>query len=65
MTTQQLSPFDYKITRMRKNIRLREIAEYLDYSPSMISKFENGHVHFTEDKISKYTYFINTYQDNN
>lgn len=45
-----------------KDIRLREIAEYIGCSIALISYYEHGKVNMDDIKIFKYKKFIDNYQ---
>lgn len=59
-----LSGHDFKIERVKRKVKLKEVAEFMQCSPSYLSKWENEHIDITADKIAQYSYFINTYHDN-
>lgn len=55
----------YIIKRRKRKIRLRQIAEYIGCSPSLLSKYENDLVEMAGDKVRKYKDFINVQQEVN
>lgn len=50
--------FDWKIERMKKGIKLKEIADYLNCSISLLSRFENEKIKIAADKVADYKYYI-------
>lgn len=48
----------YLIKRRKSKIRLVSIAKYINCSPSLLSKYENGSCEMSEDKIVKYREYI-------
>lgn len=52
----------YRLTRLEKRIRLRELAEFLGCHIGTISHYENGRYGMSEDKINKYKEFIDAYE---
>lgn len=52
---------DYFIMRKRKRIKLSEVAEYVDCSISLLSRYENLQVAMDTAKIKKYEKFILEY----
>ncbi len=53
---------DYRVKRKMQNIKLREVAEYVGCSISLISKHECGKANMDDIKVIKYKKFINNYQ---
>lgn len=51
----------YVIKRRKQKIRLISIAEYINCSPSLLSKYENDLVDMSEDKVSKYKEYIDSH----
>lgn len=49
------------ILRRSKKIKLREIADYLHCSVSLISRWENGKRHMNDERVKKYEEFIKNY----
>lgn len=48
----------WKFNRMRKKIKLRELANCLNCSISFINKHENGHLTLDDARIEKYKRYI-------
>ncbi|WP_234404918.1 helix-turn-helix domain-containing protein [Paenibacillus bouchesdurhonensis] len=53
----------YTAVRRRKKITLREIAEYIGCSVSLISQYENGSNRILPDKVRKYKRYIEDYKN--
>lgn len=58
MTTKE----EYILQRRKKKIRLRQLAEYIGCSMSLISRFETGDCDMDKAKIVKYQEFIDEYE---
>ncbi|ERM91927.1 XRE family transcriptional regulator [Caldanaerobacter subterraneus subsp. yonseiensis KB-1] len=54
----------YFLMRKQKKIKLREIAEYIGCSISLLSMFENNQIDMPTEKIQKYIEFIQNYPKN-
>lgn len=52
---------EYKIKRIRKGIKVIQIAKELKCSPALISRFENHGIPMTTERMKKYREFIETY----
>lgn len=52
---------DLFIMRKRKKIKLKEVAQYVGCSISLLSRYENMSVCMDKEKILKYEQFINQY----
>lgn len=52
---------DYFVMRKRKRIKLKDVAEYIDCSISLLSRYENLSVHMDDEKVRKYEHFIKNY----
>ncbi|MEC1697742.1 XRE family transcriptional regulator [Schinkia azotoformans] len=52
---------EYKIQRIRKGIKVIQIAKVLKCSPTLISRFENHGVLMTFERMKKYREFIENY----
>lgn len=52
----------YRLKRLGKRIRLRELSDYIGCHIGSISHYENGRYGMSEDKISKYKEFIDTHE---
>ncbi|MEK4700273.1 helix-turn-helix transcriptional regulator [Solibacillus sp. FSL R7-0668] len=52
------------LMRRTKKIKLRELAEYMKCSQSLISKWEHGLCNMDVKKVEKYKNFIINYQFN-
>ncbi|WP_346234439.1 XRE family transcriptional regulator [Lysinibacillus telephonicus] len=50
----------YVIKRRKKKIRLREIANFIDCSISLLSKYENDLWEMSENKVAKYRKYIDS-----
>lgn len=48
----------YVIKRRQKRIRLKEIAEYIGCSQSLLSKYETGTANIIPDKLRMYQDYI-------
>lgn len=51
----------YILQRRKKKLRLRQIAEYIGCSQSLISRYETGGTAMDIKKVKKYTEFIDSY----
>jgi len=49
---------EYLIKRRKKNIDQTELAEYLNCSQSLISRYEKGSSGMSKEKIEKYREYI-------
>lgn len=56
-----MTRFDWKIERIRKNIKLKELANELMCSEAHICKYENNKGNMSEEKIKLYQDFIKNY----
>ena len=56
-----MSQEEIYMMRKRKRIKLSEIADYINCSISLLSRYENLSVHMDREKVIKYEYFIKTY----
>jgi len=52
---------EYIIKRRKKKIRLRQLAEYIGCSMSLISQYETDICGMEKEKIEKYKEFIDSY----
>ncbi|MEY9866621.1 transcriptional regulator with XRE-family HTH domain [Peribacillus sp. B2I2] len=52
---------EYVLKRRRKKIRLRQIAEDIGCSQSLISQYETGNCDMDRVKVQKYKEFIDSY----
>ncbi|GLH62390.1 XRE family transcriptional regulator [Parageobacillus sp. G301] len=52
----------WRLERIRKKIKLKEIADALRVSSALISRFERKGVPMGTDKIRKYKEFIQNYK---
>lgn len=52
---------EYVLKRRKKRIRLRQIAEYIGCSQSLISQYETGNCEMDRAKIVKYKEFIDKF----
>lgn len=50
------------LLRRSKKIKLRQIADYLNCSVSLISRYENGKRQMSDEKVKKYKEFIINYK---
>jgi transcriptional regulator with XRE-family HTH domain len=48
----------YTLWRRRNNIKLKEIAQYLNCTDTLICKFEKGKCNISPDKIEAYNNYI-------
>lgn len=53
-----MTRFGWKIQRMKKKITLREIAEKIGCSITLISKYENDERNMSIDKVKQYEKYI-------
>ncbi|MED4619393.1 helix-turn-helix transcriptional regulator [Priestia megaterium] len=51
----------YILKRRKKKIRLRQIAEFIGCSQSLISQYETGNCDMDKIKVEKYKEFIDSY----
>lgn len=51
----------YIIERRKKKIRLKQIAEFIGCSQSLISRYETGDCEMDKTKVEKYKEFIDSY----
>lgn len=51
----------YILKRRKKKIRLRQIAEYIGCSQSLISRYETGDCEMEKLKVEKYKDFIDNF----
>ncbi|MFB5088631.1 XRE family transcriptional regulator [Psychrobacillus sp. PGGUH221] len=49
------------VMRKRKRIKLSQVAEFVDCSISLLSRFENQQVAMDKEKIKKYREYIEQY----
>ncbi|MFJ8063306.1 helix-turn-helix domain-containing protein [Psychrobacillus sp. NPDC096426] len=52
---------DYFIMRKRKRLKLSQVAEFVDCSISLLSRFENQQVAMDKEKVRKYRDYIEQY----
>lgn len=52
---------EYVLKRRKKKIRLRQLAEYIGCSQSLISQYETGNCEMDLVKVRKYKEFIDNY----
>lgn len=50
--------YKWKLARMGKAITLKEVAEYVGFSFSMISKYELGHKDMEDYRVARYKEYI-------
>ena len=51
----------YILQRRKKKIRLRQIAEFIGCSQSLISQYETGNCDMDKAKVEKYKSYIDSY----
>jgi transcriptional regulator with XRE-family HTH domain len=51
----------YILKRRRKKIRLRQLAEFIGCSQSLISRYETENCEMEKEKIRKYKEFIDSF----
>lgn len=51
----------YIIERRKKKIRLRQLAECIGCSPSLLSRYETGDCEMDKEKVKKYKEYIDSY----
>jgi len=51
----------YILKRRKKKIRLRQIAEFIGCSQSLISQYETGNCDMDKAKVEKYKSYIDSY----
>lgn len=62
MEVNQMSVKDiYILKRRKKKIRLRQIAEFIGCSQSLISQYETDNCEMDRAKVEKYKAFIDNY----
>ncbi|MGF9738587.1 helix-turn-helix transcriptional regulator [Priestia megaterium] len=49
---------EYVLKRRKKRIRLRQLAEHIGCSQSLISQYETGKCEMDKNKVEKYKDFI-------
>lgn len=54
---------EYLLKRRKKKIRLRQLAEYIGCSKSLISQYENDECEMDFTKVKKYRDFIDKQED--
>lgn len=52
---------EYILKRRKKKIILKQLAEYIGCSQSLISQYETGHCEMDIKKVRKYREFIDNY----
>ena len=52
---------EYILKRRKKKIILKQLAEYIGCSQSLISQYETGHCEMDIKKVKKYREFIDNY----
>ncbi|HDX9572447.1 TPA: helix-turn-helix domain-containing protein [Bacillus cereus] len=52
---------EYVLKRRKKRIRLRQLADYIGCSQSLISQYETGSCEMDRVKIDKYKEFIDNF----
>ena len=52
---------EYILKRRKKKIILKQLAEYIGCSQSLISRYETGDCEMDKSKIMKYQEFIDNY----
>ncbi|HFK1800482.1 TPA: helix-turn-helix domain-containing protein [Bacillus cereus] len=52
---------EYVLKRRKKRIRLRQLADYIGCSQSLISQYETGNCEMDRAKIDKYKEFIDNF----
>ncbi|PED32812.1 transcriptional regulator [Bacillus cereus] len=52
---------EYILKRRKKRIRLRQLADYIGCSQSLISQYETGNCEMNRFKIDKYKEFIDEF----
>lgn len=53
---------EYRIKRIMKYIRLRELADLLGCHLATVSHYENGRYDMSEDKVAKYKEYIDLHE---
>lgn len=53
---------EYMLKRRKKKIRLRQLADFIGCSQSLISQYETGNCEMDKVKVQKYQDFINNYE---
>lgn len=53
---------EYVLKRRKKKIRLRQLAEFISCSQSLISQYETGSCEMDRAKVQKYQDFIDNYE---
>lgn len=52
----------WKLLRVKKGIRIKQIAEYLGCSLSYVARYEKGVVDMIDQKVKGYRRYIKEYQ---
>ncbi|MED0678220.1 helix-turn-helix transcriptional regulator [Aneurinibacillus thermoaerophilus] len=52
----------WKLLRIKKGIRIKQIAEYLGCSLSYVARYEKGVVDMIDQKVKGYRRYIKEYQ---
>ncbi len=52
----------WKLLRVKKGIKIKEIAEYLGCSLSYVARYEKGVVNMIDKKVKGYKQYINQYE---
>lgn len=53
---------EYKLRRVGKKIKLKDMTEYVGASYNSISLYECEHANMSVDKIQRYKFFIDNYE---
>ncbi|MFX3636317.1 MAG: helix-turn-helix domain-containing protein [Candidatus Pristimantibacillus sp.] len=53
---------EYRLLRLKKRIRLREVSSSLDCHKTTLSNYENGRYGMSEDKVAKYRDYIDSHK---
>lgn len=53
----------YFMLRRKKRIKLKQIADFLNCSITLISRYENDDVNMSKEKIEGYKNFIDEYEE--
>lgn len=59
---EEVSRESYRIKRIMKYIRLRELSDILDCHLATVSHYENGRYDMSEDKVMKYREYIDLHE---
>lgn len=55
---------NYKLLRISKKIKVKDVAEYVGCSSSTISRYENeDDYQIKAEKVEKYKYFIDNFEE--